>query len=122
MIAEAQFDRSTLGCMIALRRRLKQATGVTVSLADPDAVEHLIDLSVTCEEDDVRELGARLAEMVVYQQGTEAATPASRSLIATMRERLNTHPMEQPGQTRLTVADHGATASVRIYRGQIVRG
>ena len=57
MIAEAQFDRATLGCMITLRRRLKQTTGMTVHLAEHDAVEQLIDFSVACKEQDVRELG-----------------------------------------------------------------
>ncbi|WP_150302879.1 hypothetical protein [Pseudomonas saliphila] len=121
IIAEARFDRSTLGCMVALRRRLRQAMGVTVSLADPNAVEQMIELSITSREDDVRELGLRLAEMMMSQRAPEETAPASKSLIAAMRERLNSDSMAEPAETDSRAEARVHRASVGIYRGQIIR-
>ena len=47
MIAETQFNRPTLNCMVALRRRLKQTMGVTIQMGHPQALENMISLSQT---------------------------------------------------------------------------
>lgn len=118
MIAEAQFNRATLDCMTALRRRLKQSLGVTIHLSEPDAAEHMIDLSRDCTQDDIRDLGKRLASMLEpIAPEPEEAFGLQSAIAARQRQ------MSQPRATRPSEPAPASmgTGSVRIYRGQVIR-
>ncbi|WP_022962835.1 hypothetical protein [Halopseudomonas pelagia] len=119
MFTEAQFNRSTLECMTALRRRLKQELGVIVRLSDVDAVEHMIRLSRDSRLGDIRELGLRLADMTTPTAEPELATPLGQGAIASRQRLLHQAPstdFDPPPPSR-----QDESAPVRIYRGQIVR-
>lgn len=120
MIAEAQFNRATLDCMTALRRQIKRTLGVTIRLGDPDAVESMIGLSRDCTSAEIRELGSRLADMV--KPGTEdhSPSPLAQGAIASRQFQ---HREENIARLEAE-AQHGEapSGSVRIYRGQVIRG
>lgn len=119
MFTEAQFNRNTLECMTALRRRLKQELGITVRLSDTDAVEHMIRLSKDSREGDVRELGLRLADMTTPAAEPEPELQLGQGAIASRQRLLQQAPsahVERP-----PAAQQGDSAPVRIYRGQVVR-
>lgn len=119
MFTEAQFNRSTLECMTALRRRLKQELGVIVRLSDVDAVEHMISLSQDSHLDDIRELGLRLADITTPVTEPEAEVLLGQGAIAS-RQRL-LHHIVAPDSDPSPPSRQGASAPMRIYRGQIVR-
>lgn len=110
MIAETQFNRPTLNCMVALRRRLKQTMGVTIQMGHPQALENMISLSQTCPEADVRELGQQLALLITSPQEKQPPS-SSHSLIDSMRERLMNEAVASPK----------GDGPVLRYRGQIVQ-
>ncbi|SDR92836.1 hypothetical protein SAMN05216421_0584 [Halopseudomonas xinjiangensis] len=114
MISEAQFNRGTLDCMTALRRLLKQDTGVVIRLAEPDAIERLLQLSHDSQRADIRELGLRLSNMLEPLAGVEDGGRA-QGAIASRRYRVARLP--DPA----TEVPAPASTSVRIYRGQIIR-
>ena len=119
MFTEAQFNRTTLECMTALRRRLKQELGVTVRLSDVDAVEHMIRLSRDSRLGDIRELGLRLADMTTPEAEPETEMQLGQGAIASRQRLLQPTPtpaFEAPPPTR-----QNESAPVRIYRGQVVR-
>lgn len=111
MIAETQFNRPTLNCMVALRRRLKQTMGVTIQMGHPQALENMISLSQTCPEADVRELGQQLALLITPPQEKQPPSTSSHSLIDSMRERLMNEAVASPK----------GDGPVLRYRGQIVQ-
>ncbi len=113
MITEVHFNRTTLDCMTTLRRRIRQDTGINVSLADPGAAEELIRLSSSSQSPDVRALGSQLANILAPSTAIEQSAPgviASRRLAA-----------QNPRQAPLPTQPEAPSSSVRIYRGQIVR-
>ncbi len=118
MISEAQFNRGTLDCMTALRRRLKQDTGVVIRLAEPDAVERMLQLSHDSPLADIRELGLRLAQLLAPLAEADEASPA-RGAIASRRYDNRVTRLSEPVAATATPAP--ASTSVRIYRGQIIR-
>ena len=118
MFTEAQFNRNTLECMTALRRRLKQELGVVVRLSDTDAVEHMINLSRDSRQDDIRELGLRLANMTTPEVEPEPELQLGQGAIAS-RQRLMQQRSTADYDTPPT--QQSESAPVRIYRGQIVR-
>ena len=118
MFTEAQFNRNTLECMTALRRRLKQELGVIVKLSDVDAVDHMIRLSRDSRLGDIRELGLRLADLTTPEVEPEAEMPMAQGAIASRQRLLQQTPnmnIEAPP------ARQSDSAPVRIYRGQVVR-
>gem|GEM_PF-382902 len=116
MITEAQFNRGTLDCMTALRRRLKQDMGVTIRLAEPDAVERMLQLSNTSEMSEIRELGLRLSTLLMPSLAPdEEAMLAQGAIAARQYHQRATRVVE------LATEPPTASASVRIYRGQIIR-
>ncbi|PKM31670.1 MAG: hypothetical protein CVV07_00730 [Gammaproteobacteria bacterium HGW-Gammaproteobacteria-11] len=119
MIAEAQFNRMTLECMTALRRRLKQELGVTVRLSEEDAVEHMIRLSRDSHQGDIRELGLRLADMTQPKAEDSLEPQMGQGAIASRQRLLQQVP--DPTFEVPTEAMRNASAAVRIYRGQVVR-
>ncbi|MEH6797909.1 MAG: hypothetical protein ACKVK5_02235 [Pseudomonadales bacterium] len=118
MIAEAQFNRATLDCMTTLRRHIKRSLGVTVRLSEPDAVENMIGLSRDCPFADIRELGMRLAEMVSPPTPEPEERMVAQGAIAARQ-------YQASAQRRAAIQDEPApatpSASIRIYRGQVVR-
>ncbi len=117
MFTEAQFNRSTLECMTILRRRLKQELGVTIRLSEEGAAESMIRLSTSSQQNDIRELGQRLTDMI--RTDPEAPQPAAfgQGAIAS-RQRL----MQGMNKVETAPANLAQTPSaVRIYRGQVVR-
>ncbi|MGI3131187.1 hypothetical protein ACRSLK_12440 [Halopseudomonas pachastrellae] len=120
MIAEAQFNRATLDCMTALRRQLKRSLGVTVRLGDPDAVEHMIGLSRDSSELEIRELGSRLAGLVNAPEPAAQPSPLAQGAIAARQFQ---HRQENMARLEAdTDQGHAPSGSVRIYRGQVIRG
>ncbi|SFN00828.1 hypothetical protein SAMN05216256_1332 [Halopseudomonas pachastrellae] len=120
MIAEAQFNRATLDCMTALRRQLKRSLGVTVRLGDPDAVEHMIDLSRDSQLQEIRELGTRLADLVQAPDPVAQPSPLAQGAIAS---RQFSHRQENIARLEADTDQGSApSGSVRIYRGQVIRG
>lgn len=111
MIAETQFNRPTLNCMVALRRRLKQTMGVTIQMGQPQALENMIRLSQTCPDADVQALGQQLVSLITPPQETQPAATSSHSLIESMRERLMDEMVTIPREEE----------PVLRYRGQIVQ-
>lgn len=117
MITEAQFNRGTLDCLTALRRRIKQDLGVTIRLAEPDAVERMLALSTASDSDEMRELGARLSGLIAPPSPVENDVLLAQGAIASRQY--------QPRAARVTEASAeraAASTSVRIYRGQVIRG
>lgn len=119
MFTEAQFNRSTLECMTALRRRLKQELGITVKLSDVDAVEHMLHLSQHSHLEDIRELGLRLAAMTTLESAPQPEMHLGQGAIAA-RQRL-LHQTPGPGFEAPRPARQTDSAPLRIYRGQVVR-
>ncbi|MFO7706251.1 MAG: hypothetical protein R6V43_14150 [Halopseudomonas sp.] len=119
MFTEAQFNRSTLECMTALRRRLKQELGITVKLSDVDAVEHMIHLSQHSHLEDIRELGLRLADMTTPERAPQLEMQLGQGAIAA-RQRL-LHQVPGSGLEAPQPARQADAAPRRIYRGQVVR-
>lgn len=119
MFTEAQFNRSTLECMTALRRRLKQELGITVRLSDANAVEHMIHLSQHSHLEDIRELGLRLGDMTKSESAPQREKQLGQGAIAA-RQRL-LHQTPGPGFEAPLPARPTDPAPLRIYRGQVVR-
>lgn len=119
MFTEAQFNRSTLECMTALRRRLKQELGVIVRLSDENAVEHMIELSQGSDLSEVRELGVKLASMTSPEPEADTELQLGQGAIASRQRLLHQIPDAEPQAPPTRTAD--ASAPVRIYRGQVVR-
>jgi|TARA_R110000796_G_scaffold127333_4_gene242552 hypothetical protein len=117
MFTEAQFNRNTLECMTALRRRLKQELGVVVRLSDTDAVEHMINLSRDSQLEDIRELGSRLADMTAPEADPEPELQLGQGAIASRQRLLQ----QKPAPNYDPPPRQSDSAPVRIYRGQIVR-
>lgn len=115
MITEAHFNRATLDCMTALRRRIKQDIGINIRLTAPDAAEELIKWSGTSHIPEVRALGQQLADILAPAATEQAAQPAIGAIAS---RRLGAQNHRQP--TPESGSDAPST-SVRIYRGQIVR-
>lgn len=116
MISEAQFNRGTLDCMTALRRRLKQDMGIVIRLAEPDAVERMLQISRDSALDDIRELGMRLSGLLAPLADPEEAVLAQGAIAARRYQPRETRPVEVNDEPSPT-----ASTSVRIYRGQVIR-
>lgn len=119
MFTEAQFNRSTLECMTALRRRLKQELSVTVRLSDVDAVEHMIRLSRDSRLGDIRELGLRLVDLTTPEAKPEMEMQLGQGAIASRQRLLQQTP--GPNFEAPPPSQHSDSVPVRIYRGQVVR-
>jgi len=117
MITEAQFNRGTLDCLTTLRRRIKQDLGVTIRLAEPDAVERMLALSASSDSSEMRELGARLMGLIAPPPHAENEAILAQGAIASRQ-------YHQRGSRSMEPATEPATqsTSVRIYRGQVIRG
>ncbi|GGE31121.1 hypothetical protein GCM10007421_01040 [Halopseudomonas oceani] len=119
MIADAQFNRATLDCMTALRRQIKRTLGVTIRLGDPDAVESMIGLSRDSSSAEIRELGSRLADMVKPDHD-DGPSPLAQGAIASRQFQ---HRQENIARLEAeSEAGEAPAGSVRIYRGQVIRG
>ncbi|WP_373185979.1 hypothetical protein [Halopseudomonas sp.] len=116
MFTEAQFNRSTLECMTVLRRRLKQDLGVTIRLSEEGAAEQMIRLSATSTENDIRELGQRLSDMITVTPEPDQQAAFGQGAIASRQRR-----MQEITPRETAPALTGAPSAVRIYRGQVVR-
>ena len=116
MISEAQFNRGTLDCMTALRRRLKQDLGIVIRLAEPNAVERMLQLSRDSELDEIRELGIRLSGLLAPVSSPDEAVLAQGAIAARRYRDRNSRPSETDREPSAAT-----TASVRIYRGQVIR-
>lgn len=117
MITEAQFNRGTLECLTTLRRRIKQDLGVTIRLAEPDAVERMLELSTASDSAEMRELGARLSGLIAPALPSESEVLLAQGAIASRQYHQRTARVIEPA------AEHApASTSVRIYRGQVIRG
>lgn len=118
MITEAHFNRATLECMTALRRRIKQDSGISISLADPDAAQKLISLSSSSQLPEVQALGKQLVEILAPPAAAGQSDSAMNGAIASRRlAAQNPRQMRAPAPT----VPNATSPSVRIYRGQIVR-
>ncbi|TVP88615.1 MAG: hypothetical protein EA348_10365 [Pseudomonadaceae bacterium] len=119
MIAESQFNRSTLDCMTLLRRRLKQTLGVNIRLSQPDAPEQLVKHASGCDQDDIRELGQRLHQLLTPEAPEPAIPPVNLGQGAiesrTYKADRKVEPAPVPSQ-------HKPGGSVRVYRGQVIHG
>lgn len=117
MITEAQFNRGTLDCLTALRRRIKQDLGVTIRLAEPDAVERMLALSTASDSAEMRELGARLMGLIAPPAQHENEAMLAQGAIASRQYHQRANRAIEPSAEPAT-----PSASVRIYRGQVIRG
>jgi hypothetical protein len=117
MIEEAQFNRATLDCMTMLRRRLKHDLGVIIHLGEPDALRRLVEVSRESGDDGVRELGRQLAEMIRPPAKPEPEPAMGQGAIAARQYQSRAARPSEPEETRVQ-----PSASVRIYRGQVIRG
>ncbi|WP_304641298.1 hypothetical protein [Pseudomonas sp.] len=118
MIEEAQFNRVTLDCMTALRRRLKQDQGVVIRLGEPDALQRLVEASQNSADDVIRKLGSQLADLIRPSAPPESEPAMGQGAIAARQyhARTSRHTLE-PESVPVS-----SGTSVRIYRGQVIRG
>lgn len=116
MISEAHFNRGTLDCMTALRRRLKQDMGIVIRLAEPDAVERMLQISHDSALAEIRELGMRLSGMLAPRAAPDDAVLAQGAIAARRYQPRETRPDEMGEESSST-----PSTSVRIYRGQVIR-
>ncbi len=117
MIDEARFNRATLERMTSLRRKLRQATGESIPLAAPDALQRLLEASSTSSDESVRELGRQLAELLSPPSESEPVSAIGKGAIAARQYRPRSERPVEP-----TEAPAIRSVGVRIYRGQVIRG
>lgn len=117
MFTEAQFNRSTLECMTILRRRLKQELGVTVRLSEEGAAQAMIRLSTSSQQNDIRELGQSLSDMIRIEPEPSQPAAFGQGAIASRQRRMQGMNTDEAPPSSLS---QGPSA-VRIYRGQVVR-
>lgn len=94
-----ELNKAVLDCMQAVRRKLKQEMALDIRLSQQDAVSAMLSACLCSQSEEIRKLGAQLAEL--SDEHLPAAPPA-RALPVQATEQAPAHP----GQ------------SVRIYRGQ----
>lgn len=118
MIEEAQFNRATLDCMTALRRRLKQDQGVVIRLGEPDALQRLVAASRDSADEVIKELGSQLAALIRPSVTPEPEPTMGQGAIAARQyhARASRHISEPES------VPPSSGPSVRIYRGQVIRG
>lgn len=92
-----ELNKAVLDCMQAVRRKLKQEMALDIRLSQQDAVSAMLSACLCSQSDEIRKLGAQLAELSdEHPQPAAIARPITAS----------PPPTAQAGQ------------SVRIYRGQ----
>lgn len=92
-----ELNKAVLDCMQAVRRKLKQEMALDIRLSQQDAVSAMLSACLCSQSDEIRKLGAQLAEL-----SDEHPQPAARA---------------RPVASSPPPAVH-AGQSVRIYRGQ----
>lgn len=117
MIAESQFNRSTLDCMTLLRRRLKQASGVNIRLSQPDAPEQLVKHASDCDQADIRELGQRLHQLLTPETPAPV-TPQVNLGQGAIESR--TYKADRKTEAEPEPSERKPGGSVRVYRGQVI--
>lgn len=117
MIAESQFNRSTLDCMTLLRRRLKQTLGVNIRLSQPDAPEQLVKHASDCEQAEIRELGQRLHQLLT-PDAPEPVLPQVTLAQGAIESR--TYKAERKPVAEPEPQSRKPGGSVRVYRGQVI--
>ena len=116
MIAETQFNRSTLDCMTLLRRRLKQTQGISIRLSQPDAAEQLIQHATESTHADIQALGQRLARLLV-----PVAAPSPTPALAQGAIAARTWQADRDPGYREDDKPASQTGSLRIYRGRVIQ-
>ncbi|SDU11843.1 hypothetical protein [Halopseudomonas salegens] len=121
MIAESQFNRSTLDCMTLLRRRLKQTLGVSIRLSQPDAPEQLVKHANDCDQADIRELGQRLNALLTPEAHEEVHEPVT-PVVTLAQGAIESRTYKPDRQTEAEQEPSGRKpgGSVRVYRGQVI--
>lgn len=96
-----ELNKAVLDCMQAVRRKLKQEMALDIRLSQQDAVSAMLSACSCSKSDEIRQLGARLAEL-----SDEHPAPAAtaRAISPAPVPAAATHVAQGP--------------SVRIYRGQ----
>lgn len=92
-----ELNKAVLDCMQAVRRKLKQEMALDIRLSQQDAVSAMLSACLCSQSDEIRKLGAQLAELSdEHPQPVASARPVDSSPPASVH----------------------AGQSVRIYRGQ----
>jgi len=92
-----ELNKAVLDCMQAVRRKLKQEMALDIRLSQQDAVSAMLSACLRSQSDEIRRLGAQLAEL--------------------SDEHPHTPTLAQPSPVRPASEPHPGQ-SVRIYRGQ----
>ena len=92
-----ELNKAVLDCMQAVRRKLKQEMALDIRLSQQDAVSAMLSACLSSQSDEIRQLGAQLAEL-----SDEHPQPAAIA-----------RPINSGPPPTVQTAQ-----SVRIYRGQ----